>query len=258
MKDNNIQNIIEEKIKLFTNQWYDIWEYDIDELIIWFLEIWDSLFLTSKEELLEKDIENILTQLITNRFLLWQKWWYRFWEIIKDLKLDTINKKLSDEKIIRINEKLISSGKLILEAFDIKKEIDKHVKTIGTKESRMKIKDLTNKYPFNEMKKITISFINTLDQNSDILIEYISNTNWDSKEIVKYKNILKDYYQTISRFIINKRKLFEKLYKNWDIIFENSLDSILNNPNEYLLEKKEIEKSIKITNKLKKLKLNIK
>lgn len=258
MKQDEINNIIENKIKKLKNNWYDFWEYEIEDLINWFINIWDSLFLTAKEKLSDTEKMIVRKTIISKIQKIEKKWVYDFWEIIQKLNEDVINKDLKDKKIILLNKEIFEKWIIMWKVLEIEKNI-KFV--INTKENKVisspkdEIIKISNKYNYNELIFMAHTIKNILIENYDILITYLSDKNNWNEDIKKYKNILLEYYKSISKILIKNKENLWKLYKNSNEIFNNQIDFIFDNSEDFINQVKFFIKIKKISDKLKLLKI---
>lgn len=232
MKSEDIREIIEKKIKIYKNEWYNIWNKSIEELTIWFLDIWNSLFPLNKEKI-DDNIKKTLSIKINDRLSYFMSnWFLEFSKMFIKLNIDINDIKSSTKDDVIINSFI---------------KINEYIKNIDSKNILENDIIINNKdAEIKDMRKIYFFIKQILINNYMENIDYIKENKWNNK-IIEYKCWIFRFYENVCFFIRLNKELLEKFYENWDLILKDE---------KKLAELLKIEKKVKNIN-YKKININI-
>lgn len=232
MKSEDIREIIEKKIKIYKNEWYNIWNKSIEELTIWFLDIWNSLFPLNKEKI-DDNIKKTLSIKINDRLSYFMSnWFLEFSKMFIKLNIDINDMKSSTKDDVIINSFI---------------KINEYIKNIDSKNILENDIIINNKdAEIKNMRKIYFFIKQILINNYMENIDYIKENKWNNK-IIEYKCWIFSFYENVCFFIRLNKELLEKFYENWDLILKDE---------KKLAELLKIEKKVKNIN-YKKININI-
>lgn len=219
MKDDDIRNFIIENIQKLDNKLYDITKYDIDELVKWYIDIWNSLFLEPKEELTSSEKIQVSRKLYNRLNFLLSKWYLDFCKEFIELWINEDLVTTSTNNNIIINSFKVINQKISL--IDRDKLFNQNILFSTNNTSAWKC--------FFEIKSI-------LYKNNKIYIDYIKDFQTWNQKIKAYKLLLINFYSSIYEFTTINKEILDNFYENWSLL---------------LIDEKKFWNLMKIANKVK-------
>lgn len=199
MINDNIRDVVEEKIKKLQNEWYETKDYSDDELINWFLDISWSLLDNNKEDLTGEDKNTIRKKVDKIVHNIFYKWYYDFIIDINklDITLEEIEKSTTDKDVIASINFLITNVKKINNFLPFKKKNPNYRK-------EMDLYKLASVW----------SWI-TLSNNIEVI--KFTNEKKGNVQIKEMKKIFKWYYKKCSDILKIEDNYIKVMYEKWKL-----------------------------------------